>query len=247
MRKDIQLSARLFNCKVSGIPEACGVVYFLADRGFTPAIRSGPRDIRPVDNIEQRVEEVLIVAQNWSYTKDFGRRQSALFPLPLIVEGLEELIVTASFSFFAPDYFVLDVGGLVDFEFKDQTLYLEPFAQRLHNLTIDLWLEYEPDYGCVDEGYANELDVRGAAKLALPSVSWVNLFGRRYIEKYGEAFLSGIPGCETRVFPNGSLFHQLTPTFAVKDRQEAKKWREEVKDYFSAANRKVTCKAPYTL
>ena len=248
MRKHIQIDVKLYHCyEIRDVQGVSRIAHYLARYGFRPAIPSGRSDIRLLDDIDARVKGLFVVDQNWSPNKAIGRSLYALVGLPLLIDGLEELIASVCFTFWAPDYCVLGVGGLVDFEFKDQTTLVEPFAQRIRQLALQLWSECAPDYGCVDESFASQLDIRDALKLKLPSIGWANLFGPAYIEKYGNGFLSAIPGCTSQTLSDGSIFHQLTPTFIMDDRSQVKKLHQEVQDHFTTAGFKVTCKAPYRL
>ncbi len=140
----------------------------------------------------------------------------------------------------------LEVGALLDFQFKDERPLVEPLAQRLLAIARDLYPLARPMYGEV-EGNSGEWDVRDVLRLRLKHISWANFFGPAYVEKYGRDFLLNIPGYKTEVLPDGGVFHQLSPTFVAPSEQEAKRLRREVIAYCAEHGLKVTCKAPFVI
>ncbi len=91
------------------------------------------------------------------------------------------------------------------------------------------------------------LDVSEVARRKLKHINWVNIFGPSYVAKFGRAFLLGLPGYRTEEWPDGSIYHQLSPTFVTDDPKAAKALQKQVVDYCAQAGLKVTCKAPYQL
>jgi hypothetical protein len=141
----------------------------------------------------------------------------------------------------------LEIGGLIDFEFRDERPLLEPFAQRLLELGHLLYPLVRPEYGYLDEAYANPMLSKDVLKRRLKHISWVNFFGPAYVEKYGQDFLLGLPGYKTEPLPDGGVFHQLSPTFVAPSEQEAKRLRQEVIAYCARHGLQVTCRAPFVI
>jgi hypothetical protein len=140
----------------------------------------------------------------------------------------------------------LHVGSLLDLEFKDERLLVEPFAQRLLAIAQELYPLARPTYGEINGGWG-EWDTADVFRLRLKHISWVNFFGPAYVEKYGQDFLLGLPGYKTEVLPDGGVFHQLSPTFVAPSEQEAKRLRRWVIAYCAEHDLKVTCRAPYVI
>jgi len=140
----------------------------------------------------------------------------------------------------------LEVGTLLDFQFKDQRPLVEPLAQRLLTIARDLYPLARPMYGEV-EGGMGRWDDRDVLRLRLKHISWVNFFGPAYVEKYGLDFFLGLPGYKTERLPDGGVFHQLSPTFVAPSEAEARRLRREVIAYCARHGLKVTCHAPFVI
>ncbi len=171
------------------------------------------------------------------------------YPIPfvrqLLAQGLEQFQWQFSTAY-TDDHIDVILGGLVDFEFRDQREWLEPFAQRLRELAIELYPKTRSHLVSVDER-GQWLDVSEVARRKLKHINWVNIFGPSYVAKFGHAFLLGLPGYRTEEWPDGSIYHQLSPTFVTDDPKAAKALQKQVVDYCAQAGLKVTCKAPYQL
>ncbi len=246
-RKYAQIYLHLHNPAITtGVQGMCQVVHFLANHGAIPAIRSGRRDIAPMQasEIEARVTQLSAPALNWSHKRDFGKRLYDLVGLPLLIRDFEELIASVTFSFFAPDYLVLGMGGLADFEFVDQSSFVEPFAQRLRELALCLWDEFPAAYGYLSEGEVDPSDSHKIEKAELPTMHWVNLFGPAYVAKYGKPLLTNIPGYLNAEISHGGVVHQLTKDFFLEDRAQIFDMCVNVKRYFSDHGLQVDCYAP---
>jgi len=140
----------------------------------------------------------------------------------------------------------LEIGGLLDFQFKDERSLVEPFAQRLLAIARALYPLARPTYGEV-EGNWGEWDTRAVSRLRLKHISWANFFSPAYVAKYGQDLLLNIPGYKTELLPDGGVFHQLSPTFVAPSEEEAQRLRQEVKHYFRQHGLQVTCKAPFVI
>jgi len=245
--KDIQIHLHLYNlANTTGVLGICQVVHFLTDHGATPAIRSGRSDIAPLraSEIESRVTELSAPAANWSHKRDFGKRLYDLVGLPLLIRDFEELIASVTFSFFAPDYLVLELGGLVDFEFVDQSSLIEPFAERLREIALNLWDDFLPDYGYLSEAWIDPPDPRHIMKLELPRMTWINLFGPAYMAKYGKPLFTNVPGYMNAEISHGGVMHQLTKEFFPEDRAQIFDMCINIKRYFSDNGLQVDCYVP---
>jgi hypothetical protein len=163
----------------------------------------------------------------------------------LIASGMEDLQWHFSIEL-QSGRTAIHLGGLVDFEFRDQRAWVEPYAQRLHSMAHILYPELQPALVSVYEFDARPI-FGDVLKRKLKHINWVNIFGLPYVEKYGKEFLLGLPGYKTEELPDGGVFHQLSPTFLVEDEKMARKLRKEVRKHFSQAGLKVICKAPYYL
>ena len=140
----------------------------------------------------------------------------------------------------------LQLGGLLDFQFKDERHLVEPFAQRLLAIARALYPLARPTYGEV-EGNWGEWDTRAVSRLRLQHISWANFFSPAYVAKYGQDLLLNIPGYKTELLPDGGVFHQLSPTFVASSEEEAQRLRQEVQHYFRQHGLQVTCKAPFII
>ena len=246
-RKDIQVYLHLHNpANTNGVQGMCQVLRFLAGHGAIPAIRSGRRDIAPLQasEIETRVTQLSAPASNWSHKRDFGKRLYDLVGLPLLIRDFEELIASVTFSFFAPDYLILGIGGLADFEFVDQSSFVEPFAQRIRGLALCLWDEFPAAYGYLSEGEVDPSDSHKIEKLQLPAMHWVNLFGPAYVTKYGKSLLTNIPGYLNAEISHGGVMHQLTKDFFPEDRAQIFDMCINVRSYFANNGLQVGCYVP---
>lgn len=134
------------------------------------------------------------------------------------------------------------VGGLLEGIHRAE---VEPFAQRLLALGQDLYPLARPAIGYINEAWAKEPGDNEVKRAKLVSLGWANWFGPRYVERYGQDLLLGIPGHTTTRLDDGGVFHQLTPTFLVDDAQAAHALRQAVRAHFRQAGLKVTCQAPY--
>lgn len=140
----------------------------------------------------------------------------------------------------------MSIGGLADFEHRDQRALVEPFAQRLNELASILYPELFPAFVTVDK-LGSDVGLDDVPKRKLKYINWVNIFGPPYVEKYGREFLLGLPGYQSKELPDGAIHHQLTPSFLTTDPKGARVLRQEVVDYCASAGLKVVCKAPYHL
>ncbi len=243
--KDISIWLQFHQSKIHDLGVVEQVARLLASRGFLPADGVIP-NIKPVDDIGRLVHEHLI---DYSHDPVGLKIMKKLWtvPFPLVLTNMPDLIAHLDFAYIDSQRSNLIVGGLVDFEFKDQRHYVEPFAQQLKELGLVLYPLVQPMLGWVDESFSNETDTKDSLKLKLRTISWVNFFSPAYVQKYGQAFLLGLPGYKTELLPDGGVFHQLSPTFVAPSEQEAQRLRRWVIGYCAEHGLKVTCRAPYVI
>ena len=139
----------------------------------------------------------------------------------------------------------LEIGTLLDFQFKDERPLVEPFAQRLLAIARDLYPLAKPRYGEVEGN--SEWESRDIIRVRLKHISWANFFGPAYVERYGRDFLLGLPGHKTEELPDGGVFHQLSRTFVAQSVEEAHRIRQEIIEYCARHGVKVSCKAPFVI
>ena len=176
-----------------------------------------------------------------------GRYHTFPYGRKLLVPEIEELQSSMSLEYNSKvERLGVHIGGLVDFEFRDQRAWVEPYAARLHGLAFALTSDLQPALTSVDKtGCLHALD--DVIKRKLKYINWVNIFGPAYVAKYGREFLLGLPGYRIEEWPDGSIYYQLSPTFVAHDLKAARALRREVVEYCAQAGLKVTCKAPYQL
>lgn len=250
-RRDFHIRLRFWNCRVSsGLEGVRQIVNAFPDLGLIPAQHIEGRDVPlPPHSVDARLTQAIRKWPNWSREEHLGRYEYASGPLVLIVKSFEALITSAEFFLVTPDYLRLSIGGLVDFEFKDQSALVAPFAERLREVALDLWTILSPDYGYVDETSAmHTKSDKHVMRLAFPQVlGWVDIFGRAYIEKYGRELLMGLPGYRVKEIEGQGIMHQLTPSILKQDPSEGPALRKEVEMYLREHGIKARCKGPYQL
>lgn len=247
MLKYISLDVALVDCqRLSELDDLQRLGDLLAQNGFQMLV---------YPNLDEE-SVVLTGAQIGTYLAETWpqdvREQTALlkglsFPYVrrLQAVGMDELFWRFSLAIKA-GRIEMSIGGLVDFEFRDQRAWVEPFARKLYELAITLYPELAPAVVSVDN-LDSTIGLDDAPKLKLKYINWVNMFGPPYVEKYGREFLAGLPGYQSKDLPDGGIYHQLTPTFLTTDPKGAKALRQEVVAYCADAGLKVVCKAPYHL
>ncbi len=115
-----------------------------------------------------------------------------------------------------------------------ETGLAEDWMQDLLTKTFDLRSEVRPALVDIGAGY----DVRDANKTfrqerRIPRLSWANIFGPPYVEKYGKRFLLDAPGFRKEELPDGSILYQVTERFFLTDEDvERGPPPEEVEAYF---------------
>lgn len=243
--KYVQYSLIFYGCQMQDFESVSKVAGFLASRDILPANGTIP-NIKPVGDISHLVRTHLIdYSQDPEGQRLMGKIWSVGFPI--IIEDKRDLIAHFSFDYISAQQNLLYIGGVADFEFKDQRHYVEPFAQQLKDLTPALYPLVQPIFGWLDESRSNATLTKEVFKLKLRTISWVNFFGPPYVEKYGQDFLLGLPGYKAELLPDGGVFHQLSPTFVARSEQEAQALRRQVIAYCARHGLKVTCRAPYVI
>ena len=261
MRRHIILDVTFEDCeRVTGVEDLRHLGGLLAQHGLrlvAAYLLSSP-DVAPLDakyDYRTLTDGAAIgdhLAQTWpdtvySWLQASGDKYPAVYGRKLLVSGMGELQSSMSLGYNSKVARMgVHIGGLVDFEFRDQRAWVEPYARRLHELASALTPELRPALASVDE--TDSLHALGdVLKRKLKYINWVNVFGPPYVQKYGREFLLGLPGHKVEELPDGSIYHQLSPTLLTEDPKSAKALRQQVVDYCAQARLKVTCKAPYHL
>ncbi len=247
MQRNIMLDVTFEDCQ--RLADPIDLHHFgdlLAQHGFQMVVY--PRPQQGVTLADAEIGEYL--AETWpdtvrSWLQKYGDRYPVSYGRNLVALGMEELLWGCNLAYKAGRTGVF-IGGLVDFEFRDQRAWVEPFAQRLLELARSLYPELQPALAAVYESNTAP-SIEDVLKRKLKYINWVNIFGPPYVEKYGREFLLGLPGYRIEELPDGGIFHQLSPTFVAHDLKAARALRREVVEYCARAGLKVTCKAPYRL
>ena len=249
MRKDISLHATLNDCeRLTGVEDLLRFGDWLAQRGFRMLVYPQPSQEVTLSGAD--------IASYFAQTgpngvHDWLQKRRDKYPFsygrPLLAPGMEELLWHFGVEYDSRvNRMAVGLGGLVDFEFRDQRAWAEPYAQRLDELVRSLAPEIQPALVSVDELSSCHW-LKDVLKRQLKHINWVNIFGSPYVAKYGRAFLLGLPGYRTEEWADGSIYYQLSPTFVLDDLKAARALRKQVVDYCAQAGLKVTCRAPYQL
>ncbi len=234
--KNLFIKVRLWNCQTNSVDDVVAFAGVLQQHQVTLLKHE---TLEPLSEGEWRKVFEVERAKEWHIFKwsihhslamqDWGELNTS-FRLDEYPEGTNKL----------------EFGGLLDFEFKDERPLVEPFAQRLLAVARDLYPLARPTYGEVEGGWGawESDDVR---KRRLKHISWVNFFSPAYVEKYGKAFLLGLPGYKTEELPDGGVFHQLSPSIVATGEKEAKALRKEVVAYCARSQLKLSCHAPFVV
>ncbi len=244
MLRYIMLDVTFADCqRLAGLADVQRLGHLLAQHGLQIVVYPAPR----AEGVVLKGSEIDDnLAQTWPQrAPEASARGEMVIPYlrTLLASGMEELQWHFSLEF-KSGRMGINIGGLVDFEFRDQRAWVEPYAQRLHGLAQALYPELQPALAAVYEFDTRPI-LGDVLKRKLKHINWVNIFGPPYVEKYGKEFLLGLPGYKTEELPDGGVFHQLSPTFLVEDEKMARKLRKKVRKHFSQAGLKIICKAPY--
>lgn len=102
----------------------------------------------------------------------------------------------------------------------------EDYMQDLLVKTIELSEVFQPSfahagqspggYYGLDFGEGNPHETIRVEK-GIPQISWANIFGPSYVEKYGWRFLLDAPGYRTEALSDGSILYQVTEHFFLTE------------------------------
>lgn len=250
MRRHIMLDVTFEDCeRVTGMEGLRHLGDLLTKHGLRMVVYPQPSPsviLRDAEIGDYLVETWPDDMQSWLQASG-GRYETFAYGRKLLVSGMEELQSSMSLGYNSKVARMgVHIGGLVDFEFRDQRAWVEPYTRRLHELIWAMTPELRPALASVDE--TDSLHALGdVLKRKLKYINWVNIFGPPYVEKYGREFLLGLPGHWAREWADGSIYHQLSPTFLTDDPKAARALRHQVVDYCARRGLKVVCKAPYHL
>jgi hypothetical protein len=241
-----QIAFQFNNCRnVRGLEDVVSLAQMLANHGFLPA--EPPDDPKPSANIEALVRHKWKPKPSFKPEKPFnGRPQYEVF-FRVIPVQFSEVLSTFRCAFYSVEYSTVGLGGLVDFEFRDQSSDLEPYAQELLRVALRLYPQLGPSFGWVDESAGNNGYIKEAMAVKFQVIGWVNFFGPPFVEKYGREFLMGLPGWRIEELDDGGIFHQLTSNILASDREATQQVQGQVVEYCRHAGLRVQCRGPYVL
>lgn len=246
MRRNIMLGVMFLDCEqLSKLADLQHLAHSLMQRGFQFVDFPMPGE----EGVVLRQAEIDdYLARTWppDALQESAQGQLVIpWGRTLMASGMEDLQWHFSMEFeFGRT--AVNIYGALDFEFRDQRAWVEPYAQRLYGLVRALYPELQPALAAVYE-FSTRPIFGDVLKRKLKHINWVNIFGPPYVGKYGREFLLGLPGYKTEELPDGGIFHQLTPTFLTDDPQMAEALRQEVIASCAQASLKVACEAPYYL
>ena len=207
------------------------------------AVRLPAHDLLPADNDDVAVADVpALVATKTHQAPEELLRGTWDVHFRLVPRWTDPFIGGFDCYDTAEGISVCGVGGLLG---RDEQAHVEPFAQRLRAWGQAVYPLARPALGRIDSTAARILYPKEVRRTKLVSIGWVNWFGPRYVERYSQDLLLGIPGHTTTLLDDGGVFHQLTPTFLVDDAKAAAALKRAVRAHFQHAGLKVTCQAPY--
>jgi hypothetical protein len=241
-----QVAFRFNHCQaLRGIEDVVSLAQMLANYGFLPA--EPPDNPRPFPSIEALVDHWWKPNPRFKPEAPFnGRPQYEVF-FRVIPAQFPEVLSTFRCGFYGLEHSTASLGGLLDFEFRDQSSDLESYAQELLKLALGLYPQLGPSLGWVDENEAFGRHVEETVAMELNIIGWVNFFGASFVKKYGREFLKGLPGWKVKELDDGGIFHQLTPSILASDRETTQQLQDQVVDYCRHAGLRVQCRGPYML
>lgn len=210
------------------------LAHLLAQEGFHPSstVETGTltraSDINAL--VEAHCEELRPDVADYG-----GLLRSTGFPLYVDSLPAERVWCAFQWQVFQDAYVQVTLSGGVYALPTERTQYQTPFAEMLLALALKLYPLVKPAYGFVADpdidAHPWEHDL--AVKRKIATLSWVNFFGPAYVEKYGRAMLSGIPGFEVQDLSDGGLLYQSRPSIVVRNEIAHKRWQQEAADYLA--------------
>ena len=239
-----QMGVRFLNCqKLEGLESVRSLAHNLAAQQFLPA--EAENNLSPSLDIDRLVTSRWKPRDLWDESRPFEGSSLYRVPFRLIPVTHPDIISSFSCAFYGLAHSTIGIGGLVDFEFKDQRPELEPYAQSLLKLANTLYPILAPSFGWVDESEATGRYIKEAVKTQLKVIGWANFFGPSFVETYGRDFLLGLPGWKVEELADGGVFHQLSPAITADDPKSALELRRRVEKYCADRGLKVRCRGPY--
>lgn len=244
--REFQIRLRLNQCAnlrdLSGLQD---IIKFIHHQGF---LATDPaKNFAIVNNPDQLVKRFWQPSSLWNPEKPF--KISPLYRVGFRVIPQEAMDLIASFNcdFWGLNHSVVDISGLIDFEFTNQFYQLEPFAQRLKGLSLLLYEKLGPSFAYIDKAGGMGRFIEEAVQRELKILGWINIFGPPFVERYGNEFLLNLPGYQVKELKDGGIFHQLTPSILVSSEVEARTIQNEIELYCAKAGVRITCLAPYSI
>lgn len=250
MSSDFMLAVVLSDCKrLSGLANLHHLGELLVQHGFNmiifPKVGEEGVVLRGTQvgaylnqTVPGELQEAALMLKH-RYPASFGRR--------LLTEEAAKQGWGFGLSYKDGHVDVLVDSPLLDLESPEHCTLVEPCAQRLRALAHAMYAELQPAVASVDKPGQGHNLFTDVLKRRLKYINWVNIFGLPYVQKYGRDFLLGLPGYKVEELSDGSIYHQLSPTFLVEEPKSARALRQQVVTYCARADLKVVCKAPYHL
>jgi len=241
-----QCELRFANCRaLSNLEDVISLAQVLPACGFAPG--EPPGKPQPSPDIEALVRRRLMPWTAFRRKKRAVERLEYTIDFAVIPVRLPEILTSFSCQCFTWNHVVVVLGGLVDFEFRNQRRHLESYTQQLLGTARQLYARLGADLGWIDEPMGSTPQLKEVVAAELKIVDWVNFFGPPFVEKYGRDFLLRLPGWKTEELVDGGIFHQLTPSIVASDSASAKQLQRQVVEYCRAAGIRVRCRAPYVI
>jgi len=246
---DLDICLTLCRCENLDLQNLKEISAALFDQGliFQRRIEGKNLPVRTKSEIDDLVDEYYQVDK---YHAETGKHieWSLLMPgFPANYPDIHNNLITMYITQFYTHTNRFRIGGLLNLDSPSDLKKIEEFTTFLVKISKALYPICKPFIGWIDNTNRNTMNEKDAAKLMLRTVGWINLWGADYVDKYGEKFFLGMPGCKTERLVDGGVNHQLSSSLVTEDRAAAKVLRGQVVDYCAEHDFKVRCYAPYTL
>lgn len=245
--KDLSIELTFYQCRgIGDIASLKSLVDIVFESGFEfeQNVNGRMHKVQRQEEIEDLVTGHYRVLRTDSKT-NLPTKWRLTFPAR--PKDMQDLIGTLEFYQFSEHTNRLVISALIDFEFADQSAYVEPYTQLLRQLSLALYPHAKPGLGWIDREDRNTTNEKDVRNEKLSTISWCNIFGINYVSQYGGRFLLELPGYVTELLADGGVFHQLSETFSVNSQKEGKAIQQEVVRYCATQDVRVKCYAPYHL
>lgn len=212
--------------------------HMLAENGFYPSSAFGGEEVTKTTNIDLLVEDrykLLTGSQEEGYLV-----ATAAFPIYIEDRRLHNVHCAFQFNQYRDARVSISLGGGGRTREAEQSA-IELFAEQILRISICLYSLAEPQYGYILDHDKEQHPWHDKAVLRreIPALNWINLFGPRYVEKYGIEFFRGIPGYHLQQLADGGVLYQSRPAVLITDEIAYKRWQKAVTAYMSMHNIKL--------